>query len=174
MVDEVIINTIGLIFGFGVSQALGDFAESKIKPGIVATSSSQDKMIGEAANDGTKLVLAYGLYSAGKSSAFAKSAVAGTVLSTVFDAYWRYGHEGVPFSGYKLVPIETPISQPVVVPPTSTPTGTSTPINTPTSSTSSGQEPGEPDIGLLDNTYLILNTDTLEDIMEKGRILEEI
>jgi hypothetical protein len=178
MVDEVIVNTIGLIFGFGTAHVLGNFIESKVKPGVVVVSTSQDKMIAEAANDGPKLALAYGLYSAGKSSSFAKSAVAGTVISTIFDAYWRYGHEGVPYSGYKLVPVETPTSQPVVVPPTGTPAPTTptTPTSTipvPTSSTSSGESPGEPDIGLLDSVF-ISDTDTLEDIMEKGRILEEM
>ena len=155
MVDEVIVNTIGLIFGIGVAEALGNFAESKIKPGVVITSTSQDKMVAEVANNGPKVALAYGVYMAGKSSSFAKSAVVGSVLSTISDVYWRYKNEGVPYSGYKLVPIETPTTSAPTTPAPTTPTDT------------------EPDIGLLDS-YLILNTDTLEDIMEKGRILEEI
>lgn len=131
MVDEVLTNTIGLIVGFGVAQTLGDFAESKIKPGVVMTSTSQDKMTAEVANNGSKVALAYGVYTAGKTSSFAKSAVVGSVLSTIFDVYWRYKHEGVPYSGYKTVPIGGSIS-------------------------------------------LISDTDSLEDIIAKGRILEEI
>jgi hypothetical protein len=169
MVGEIIVNAIGLISGFGVAQVLGDFVESKTKPGIIATSTSQDKIMAGITNDGPKVALAYGLYYARKSSPFVKNIVVGSTLSTIFDVYWRFKHNGVPYSGYKLVPIETPI---IPVPGTSTtPSGTST---TPTSSTSSGQSPGEPDIGLLNNTYFISDTDTLEDIMEKGRILEEM
>ena len=170
MVGEVIVNAIGLIFGLGVAQALGDFTESKLKPGIVATSSSQDKIMAGIANDGPKAALAYGLYYAGKSSPFIKSVVVGSALSTVFDIYWRYGHDGVPYSGCVTTPAPvTPVGTPTTpVGTPTTPTGT-----TPTSSTSSGQSPGEPDIGLLDS-YFISGTDTLEDIMEKGRILEEM
>lgn len=151
MVDEVITNTIGLIVGFGVAQTLGDFAESKIKPGIVATSTSQDKMIAEAANDGSKVALAYGAYAAGKSSPFAKSVVVGSVLSAVFDVYWRYQHEGVPYSGYKTVPIETPVG--IETPPVEV------------------KVPADKTGGRL---FLIADTDTLEDIISQGRILEEI
>lgn len=105
MVDEVLTNTIGLIVGFGIAQTLGNFTESKIKSGIVVTSTSQDKMTAEVANNGPKVALAYGVYMTGKSSPFAKSAVVGSILSTISDVYWRYKHEGVPYSGYKIVPV---------------------------------------------------------------------
>ena len=153
MVDEVLTNTIGLIFGFGVSQALGDYAESKIKPGIVATSTNQDKTIAEVSNDGPKLALAYGAYTKGKTSPFMKSFTVGSVMSTIFDVYWRYKHDGVPYSGYKLVPIEIPIG---------TPTG-GTPVgDTPIGGITRGR------------LFLISDTDSLEDIIAQGRILEEI
>ena len=131
MVDEVLTNTIGLIFGFGTAQTLGDYIESKVKPGIVVTSTSQDKMAAEVANNGPKAALAYGVYMAGKSSSFAKSVVVGSILSTISDVYWRYKHEGVPYSEYKIVPVG----------------GTLT---------------------------MISDVDTLEDIIAKGRELEEV
>lgn len=149
MVDEALTNTLGLIFGFGIAQTLGDFTESKVKPGIVSSSTSQDKMIAEASNDGPKLALAYVTYSKGKTSSFMKSFTVGSVISTIFDAYWRYKHDGVPPSGFKVVPIESPIVPPTsqpVVPPTRASTG----------------------------LFLVSDTDSLEEIMAQGRILEEI
>jgi hypothetical protein len=169
MVGDAIVNAIGLISGFGVAQVLGDLVESKIKPGISVTSTSQDKLMAGVVNDGSKTILAYGLYYAGKTSPFVKNIVIGSALSTVFDVYWRYGHEGVPYSGYTTVPIQTPVGTPAPI----TPVPITPAPTTPASSTSSGQSPGEPDIGLLDSVF-ISDTDTLEDIMEKGRILEEM
>lgn len=175
MVDDVLVNAIGLIFGFGGSETLGDYVESKIKPGVTIGSTSQDKLIARVANNGPKLVLAYGVYTVGQKSPFIKNVAMGVVLSVIGDTYWRYLHQGAPPSAYTEVPIETPTGTPAPsgTPTTSTPT-TSTPTGTSAgTSSSSGESPGEPDIGLLDSIF-ILDTDTLEDIIVKARILEEM
>jgi hypothetical protein len=105
MVDDVLVNTLALLFGGGGAEALGNYAESKIKPGVLVTSTNQDKLIAEVANNGPKLVFAYGIYSVGKRSPFIKSVAMGAVLSAIFDVGWRYTHQGAPYSAYVEVPV---------------------------------------------------------------------
>lgn len=98
MVDTEVVA--GLAVGYFGGQFLGNLIESKIKPDILDTSTSNDKMIAGVANDGTKLVFAYGAYKTGPTSPFLKNVTWGSVLAAVIDAGWRYSHNGVPY-GYK-------------------------------------------------------------------------
>ena len=100
MVDTEVVT--GLVLGYFGGQILGNFVESKIKPGIIDNSARQDKMIAGIANDGSKSILAYGAYKLGEkqTSPFVKNIAWGAILSTVIDAGWRYSHNGVPY-GYK-------------------------------------------------------------------------
>lgn len=98
MVDTEVVA--GLAIGYFGSQFLGNFIEGKVKPGILDTSTSQDKMIAGVANDGSKAALAYGAYRVGQTSPFMKNIAWGSALAAVIDAGWRYSHNGVPY-GYK-------------------------------------------------------------------------
>ena len=98
MVDTEIVA--GLAVGYFGSQFLGNFIEGKIKPGVLDTSTSQDKMIAGVSNDGSKAVFAYGAYKTGPTSPFLRNVAWGSVLAAVIDAGWRYTHNGVPY-GYK-------------------------------------------------------------------------
>ena len=98
MVDTEVVA--GLAVGYFGSQFLGNFIEGKVKPGILKTSTSQDKMIAGIANDGSKVALAYGAYSIARTSPFMKNIAWGSTLAAVIDAGWRYSHNGVPY-GYK-------------------------------------------------------------------------
>jgi hypothetical protein len=98
MVDTEVVA--GLAVGYFGGQFLGNFIESKIKPDIIDTATSQDKMIAGVANDGSKAVLAYGAYKYGTTSPFLKNIAWGATLAAVIDAGWRYSHNGVPY-GYK-------------------------------------------------------------------------
>lgn len=93
-------SVVGLAVGYLGGQILGNYVEDQVKPGIVDTATSQDKLIAGGSNDGTKLALAYGAYSIGKSSVFLKNVTWGALLSAIVDAGWRYTHNGVPY-GYK-------------------------------------------------------------------------
>jgi hypothetical protein len=106
MVDTEVIA--GLAFGYFGSQFLGNYVENKLKPGIAATATNQDKMLAGASNDGPKLALALSAYSLGKShtSPFMKNVAWGSVLAALLDASWRYTHNGVPY-GY--MPFNIPL-----------------------------------------------------------------
>jgi hypothetical protein len=100
MVETEVIT--GLALGYFGGQFLGNFIEGKVKPGITANDTNQNKIIAGIANDGSKAALAYGAYTIGKkqTSPFVKNVAWGSVLSAVIDAGWRYSHKGVPY-GYK-------------------------------------------------------------------------
>jgi hypothetical protein len=146
MVDTEVVA--GLAIGYFGSQFLGNFIESKIKPGIVATSSDQDKMIAGGSNDGPKLALAYGAYKYGTTSPFLKNVAWGSILAAVIDASYRYTHGGVPY-GY--MPFNIPLLGDLnaII---------SNPGHNP------GSNPGN-------NNHLMTDKDTTETILAKGREL---
>lgn len=95
----------GLMVGYFGGQFLGNLVESKLKPGVVSTSTKTDKIVAGVSNDGAKVALAYGAYTVGRSP-FLRNVAWGSTLAAVVDAGWRYTHDGVPY-GYK--PFDIPL-----------------------------------------------------------------
>lgn len=145
MVDTEVVA--GLAIGYLGSQFLGNFIENSVKPGILDTSTSEDKMIAGAANDGSKLALAYGAYKIAETSVFMRNVAWGSALAAVVDAGWRYSHNGVPY-GYK--PFNIPLLGD---------------LNDIISGPNSELKPAP------SNNHLVTNLDSTESILAKGREL---